>query len=64
MRAFDEALDFQRIVNAMTDPEKSRLDFMVLDPDILDLSQVLFHYDDKLSLYKGDYGVTSVFSRT
>ncbi len=34
---------------------------MVLDPDILDLSQVLFHYDDKLSLYKGDYGVTSVY---
>ena len=45
----------------MKDPEGNRLDFMVLDPDILDLSQVLFHYDDKLSLYKGDYGVTSVY---
>ncbi|MCF8128722.1 MAG: hypothetical protein K9N10_09420 [Deltaproteobacteria bacterium] len=45
----------------MTDPEGNRLDFMVLDPDILDLSQVLFHYDDRLSLYKGDYGITSVY---
>ncbi len=61
MRAVDETLDFQHIVKTMTDPEKNRLDFMVLDPDILDLSQVLFHYDDKLSLYKGDYGITSVF---
>jgi hypothetical protein len=60
-RAGDETLDFDHIVKTMTDPEKNRLDFMVLDPDILDLSQVLFHYDDKLSLYKGDYGVTSVY---
>lgn len=61
VRAVDEALDFDHIVKTMTDPEKNRLDFMVLDPNILDLSQVLFYYDDKLSLYKGDYGVTSVY---
>jgi hypothetical protein len=60
-RAGDEPLDFDHIVKTMTDPEGNRLDFMVLDPDILDLSQVLFHYDDRLSLYKGDYGVTSVY---
>lgn len=61
VRAIDEALDFDHIVKVMTDPEKNQLDFVVLDPDILDLSQVLFHYDEKLSLHKGDYGVTSVY---
>ncbi len=60
-RALDEPLDFDRIVKAMTEPGGNRRDFMVLDPDILDLSQVLFHYDESLSLYKGDYGVTSVY---
>ena len=61
VRAFEEPLDFDHIVKVMRNPEKNQLDFMVLDPDILDLSQVLFHYDEKLSLYKGDYGVTSVY---
>jgi len=61
IRALDETLNFDHIVKTMTDPEKNQLDFMVLDPDILDLSQVLFHYDDQLSLYKGDYGITSVY---
>ena len=61
VRAIDEPLDFDHIVKVMTDPEKNQLDFVVLDPDILDLSQVLFHYDEKMSLYKGDYGVTSVY---
>jgi hypothetical protein len=61
VRAIDEPLDFDHIVKVMTDPEKNQLDFVVLDPNILDLSQVLFHYDEKMSLYKGDYGVTSVY---
>ena len=61
IRAMDEALDFDHIVKVMTDPQKNQLDFVVLDPDILGLSQVLYHYDEKLSLYKGDYGVTSVY---
>jgi hypothetical protein len=61
IRAIDEPLDFDRIVRVMTDPKENQLDFVVLDPNILDLSQVLFHYDEKMSLYKGDYGVTSVY---
>ena len=61
VRGIDEPLDFDHIVKVMTDPAKNQLDFMVLDPNILDLSQVLFHYDEKLSLYKGDYGVTSIY---
>lgn len=60
-RALEEPFDFDRIVKTMTEPERNRLDYMVLDPNILDLSQVLFHYDEILSLYKGEYGVTSVY---
>ena len=60
-RAIDEALDFDHIMKVMTDPEENQLDFVVLDPDILDLSQVLYHYDEKLSLYKGEYGITSIY---
>ena len=61
VRAIDEPLDFDRLVESMTDSEKSQLNFMVLDPNILDLSQVLYYYDERLSLYKGDYGVTSIY---
>ena len=61
VRAIDEELDFDHMVRVMTNPEQNQLDFMVLDPNILDLSQVLYHYDETLSLYKGDYGVTSIY---
>ena len=61
IRAMDEPLDFDHIVKVMTDPQKNQLDFVVLDPNILDLSQVLYHYDEKLSLSKGDYGITSIY---
>ncbi len=60
-RGLNEALDFDHIVKVMTDTGQNQLDFMVLDPNILDLSQVLYYYDEKLSLYKGDYGITSLF---
>ena len=60
-RGIDEDLDFNHIVKVMTNPEKNQLDFMVLDPNILDLSQVLYYYDEKLSLFKGEYGVTGIY---
>ncbi len=61
VRAMDEDLDFDHMVKVMTDPAQNQLDFMVLDSNILDLSQVLYHYDKTLSLYKGDYGITSIY---
>jgi len=61
VRGIDEELDFDHIVKVMRDPQKNQLDFVVLDPDILDLSQVLYHYDEKLSLYKGEYGITGIY---
>ncbi len=60
-RGLEEPLDFQNIVATMTEPERNALDLMVLDPNILDLTTVLYHYDKGLSLYEGDYGVTSIY---
>ena len=57
----DEPLDFQNVVATMTEPERNALDLMVLDPNILDLTTVLYFYDKNLSLYEGDYGVTSIY---
>jgi hypothetical protein len=60
-RGLNEPLDFQNIVSIMTETERNALDVMVLDPNILDLTTVLYHYDKGLSLYEGDYGVTSIY---
>jgi len=61
MRGIDEKLDFKNIVEVMTNPERDQLDLMVLDPNILDLTRTLYYYDEKLSLYKGDFGVASIY---
>lgn len=60
-RGLDEPLDFQNVVKTMTDTNRNALDLMVLDPNILDLTTVLYHYDKQLSLYEGNYGVTSIY---
>ncbi len=61
IRGIDEELDFRNIVEVMTDPERDQLDLMVLDLNILDLTRTLYYYDEKLSLYKGDFGVASIY---
>jgi len=61
IRGIDENLDFKNIAEVMTNPEKNQLDFMVLDPNILDLTRTLYYYDEKLSLYKGDFSVASIY---
>jgi hypothetical protein len=45
----------------MTDPEKSELDMVVLDPNILELTRVLYYYDRRLSLRKGRYDFASIY---
>lgn len=60
-RGLFEELDFKNIVDVMTDVDKNELDLMVLDPDILDLTRVLYYYDNRLSLYKGDFGIASIY---
>ena len=61
IRGIDEKLDFRNIVEVMTNPERNQLDFMVLDPNILDLTRTLYYYDEKLSLYKGDFSIASIY---
>ncbi|MBW1781948.1 MAG: hypothetical protein JRL30_14550 [Deltaproteobacteria bacterium] len=61
VRGLEEPLRFQDIEATMTEPEQNPLDLMVLDPNILDLTSVLYYYDKGLSLYQGDYGVTSIY---
>jgi hypothetical protein len=60
-RGLEEPLDFQNVVKTMTETNCNALDLMVLDPNILDLTTVLYYYDKRLSLYEGDYGVTSIY---
>jgi len=60
-RGLDEPLDFKNVVETMSDPNRNSLELMVFDPTILDLTTVLYHYDKGLSLYEGDYNVTSIF---
>ncbi|MFH1082212.1 MAG: hypothetical protein V1751_02355 [Pseudomonadota bacterium] len=60
-RGIHENLDFSTIVEVMTQSEKNQHDVMVLDPNILDLTRTLYYYDERLSLYKGDFSVASVY---
>jgi hypothetical protein len=60
-RGLDEPLNFRNVVKTMTETNRNALDLMVLDPNILDLTTVLYHYDKRLSLYEGNYGVTSIY---
>jgi len=60
-RGIDETLDFRNIVEVMTNQERNQLDLVVLDPNILDLSTTLYYYDEELSLFKGDFGVSSIY---
>jgi hypothetical protein len=60
-RGLHEPLDYQNVVETMTSPNGNIHDVMVLDPNILDLSNVLYHYDKSLSLYEGEYGITSIY---
>ena len=61
IRGIDETLDFKNIVEVMSNPERDQLGLMVLDPNILDLTRTLYYYDEKLSLYKGDFNVVSIY---
>ena len=61
IRGIDEELDFGNIAEVMTNPERNQLDLMVLDLNILDLTRTLYYYDEKLSLYKGDFSVASIY---
>lgn len=52
-RGSDLPLDFALVKTRMFGPVPQRAELMVLDTNILGLSQVLYHYDHRLNLFKG-----------
>ena len=60
-RGLNLPLDFQAISDLMLGPNKRPSRVMVLDNNILGLSQVLYHYDQGLNLFKGRNGQNSLF---
>jgi hypothetical protein len=57
-------LDYGVISSMMQGPEKDIRRVMVLDNNILGLSQVLYHYDERLNLFKGEGLSRSIFPST
>lgn len=60
-RGLDAKLDMEEIAETMLDIDKNELALMVLDPNIIYLTKVLFHYDRRLSLHKGRFNTGSVY---
>jgi hypothetical protein len=53
-RGLDLPLDFDMVSRRMFGPVPLRAELMVLDTNILGLSRVLYHYDRRLNLFKGE----------
>jgi hypothetical protein len=60
-RAADARLDFDLVYETMTNSNKDRKQYLVLDNNIRGLSKVLYHYNIRLNLFKGKYHQESVF---
>lgn len=52
-RGRDLPLDFDMVAGRMFGPVPLRAELMVLDTNILGLSEVLYHYDRRMNLFKG-----------
>ena len=63
-RGLNLPLDYGAISDMMQGPEKDPRRVMVLDNSILGLSQVLYHYDEKLNLFKGEGIHNSLYPST
>lgn len=57
-------LDYASIAAAMADPAGQKSRYFVLDPNILGLSRVLYHYDQRLNQFKGQYLFESIYPST
>jgi hypothetical protein len=54
-------LDFDLISSIMTDPQMDMKRVLVLDNNILGLSKVLYYYNKRLNLFKGEFNQESLF---
>jgi hypothetical protein len=60
-RAIDTRLDFDLVSKIMTDPQMDMKRILVLDNNILGLSKVLYYYNARLNLFKGEHNRQSLF---
>ena len=60
-RGMDAELDLSSIADTMLNPGKDKSTLMVMDANILGLSEVLFHYDKRLNLFKGKKIFNSIY---
>ena len=60
-RGRDLPLDFDMVSARMFGPLSQRAELMVLDTNILGLSEALYHYDRRLNLFKGERSHDSLF---
>ena len=60
-RGLKAELDLESIRNTLSDHSENELQLLVLDPNILPLMRVLYHYDPTLSLHQRSYTLTSVY---
>lgn len=63
-RGLNLPLDYEAISSMMQGPERDPRLVMVLDNNILGLSKVLYHYDQRLNLFKDSYIQKSIFPST
>ncbi len=61
LRGLNVPLDFKRISSIMLEPEQNRALVVVFDTRIFGISEVLYHYDPRLNLFKGAEGRLSLF---
>jgi len=60
-RGLHEKADLKHITEVMRDPEKDEQAFLVLDWSILPLINVLYYYDQRLTLHKGSSFSASIY---
>ena len=60
-RGLDVPLDFKRISSIMLEPGQNRAQLVVFDTRIFGISEVLYHYDPRLNLFKGTEDRQSLF---
>ncbi len=60
-RGLNLPLDYDLVARRMFGPVPLRAELMVLDTNILGLSEVLYHYDRRLNLFKGRQAYDSLY---
>jgi hypothetical protein len=60
-RGLDQQLDFEIISAIMTNTDKNKTGIMVLDPNVMGLTEVLYYYDRNLNLVKDEGRPASIY---